>query len=293
MEMKATEFILARQLAWAHRHAVPLIGSKGERGRRTYAKLLDGNLFEPLSAGARAEYGAGDGGELGGQEGNPVKMQAVHSSSVLCCNVFHYWRRIGRADVIARACGLPDANATVAFEQKMPIDEIHFRFPPNLDAVFRYESGSIDMVGVESKFGEPFSARAHSRLKPAYLEDRCDEFWQGMPSLRRLAEKLCAENHTYEHLDAAQLLKHIMGMSRNAKRFHLLYLYYAVPGRAGAKHANEVDDFLTFARKDGVAMSALTYQDVIGQLLTSNRVLSEGSGGEHDAYLNYVAERYL
>jgi hypothetical protein len=81
------------------------------------AKSLDGNLFEPLSADARAEYGTGDGGELGGPDGDPGKMQAVHSSSALCCNVFHYWRRIERVDVIARACGLPDAKAAVAFER--------------------------------------------------------------------------------------------------------------------------------------------------------------------------------
>jgi len=112
METKPADFILERQLAWAHRHAVPLVGSKGDRGRPTYAKSLERNLFEPLSADALAEFKAGDGGELGGQDGNPGKMQAVHSSSALCCNVFHYWRRIGRADVIAKACDLPHAKAS-------------------------------------------------------------------------------------------------------------------------------------------------------------------------------------
>jgi hypothetical protein len=293
MEMKPADFILERQLAWAHRHDIPLTGSKGERGRRTYAKSLDGNLFEPLSAEALAEFKAGDGTELGGQDGNPGKMQAVHSSSALCCNVLHYWRRIGRADVIARACRLPDANAAVTFEQKLPIDS-RFHRSPNLDAVFRYERGSIDVLGVESKFGEPFSARAHPGLKPAYLEVRCAEFWRGMPELRKLAKNLCPENHTYEHLDAPQLLKHILGLKQNAKRgFRLLYLYYAVAGRAGAKHADEVDEFLAVARKDGVKVSALTYQDVIVHLLRDNRVLSESSRGGHTAYLNYVAERYL
>lgn len=301
MEMKPADFILERQLAWAHRHAIPLVGSKGERGRRTYAKSLAGNLFEPLSADATDEYGTGDGGELGGQygqdgqdgqDGDPGKMQAVHSSSALCCNVFHYWRRIERVDVIASACGLPKAKAAVTFEQKMPIDS---RFPrsPNLDAVFRYGTGSIDMIGVESKFGEPFSTRPHPGLKSAYLDDRCAEFWRRMPQLRKLAETLCPENRAYEHLDAPQLLKHILGLSRNAKRFQLLYLYYAVPGRAGSKHADEIEKFISVAMQDGVNVSSLTYQDAIGRLLTSNRVLPETSREAHAAYLNYVAERYL
>src|SRR5579862_7608496 len=122
MDMDPASFVLERQLAWAHRHNIRLQGSKGERGRRTYAPSLDGNLFEPLSASARAEYRNGDGSELGQQDGNPGKMWAVHSSSALCCNIFHYWQRVGRADVIARACGVPDSNVSVAFEQKLPID---------------------------------------------------------------------------------------------------------------------------------------------------------------------------
>jgi len=40
-------------------------------------------------------------------------------------------------------------------------------------------------------------------------------------------------------------------------------------------------------------VSALTYQDVIGRLLTSIRVLPASSRGEHAAYLNYVAGRYM
>jgi hypothetical protein len=294
VEINASAFILERQLAWAHRHAVPLVGSKGERGRRTYANAVEGNLFEPLSAGARAEYAAGDGGELRGQDGNPGKMQAVHSSSALCCNVFHYWRQIGHVDVLARACGVPYANAAVAFEQQLPIDKSQFRYAPNLDAVFGYGNGSVGAIGVESKFSEPFSSRAHLGLKPAYLGASCVEFWRGMPRLRKLAEKLCPENHAFEHLDAPQLLKHILGLSRNAKRgFRLLYLYYAVPGRAGSRHADEVEQFISVAQQDGAAVSALTYQDVILRMLTSNRVLPESSRNGHSAYLNYVSERYL
>jgi hypothetical protein len=294
MEMRPAAFMLERQLAWANRHELALVGSKGERGRRTYATPLERNLFEPLSAEVRGEYNAGDGGELRGQNGSPGKIQALHSSSALCCNVFAYWRRIGHADVIARACDLPDVRMTVAFEQKLPIDASRFRYPPNLDAVFRYENGSTDVIGVESKFCEPFSSRAHPGLKSAYLEPGCVDFWQGMPELRNLAEKMCPEDRTYEHLDAPQLLKHILGLRRNATRGSLLvYLYYDVPGEGGAKHAAEVEEFVDIALKDGVGVLALTYQDLIIRLLTDNRVLSESSRPEHTQYLNYISERYL
>lgn len=285
MNIDPATFVLERQLAWARRHDIPLVGSQGERGRRTYADTLDHNLFKPLSEAARAEYAAGDGGELGRTDGIPGKMQAVHSSSALCCNVFEYWR--GRPAVIAKACGLPQSGATIAFEQKLPIDSSQFRYAPNLDAVVRYTSGPFDLIAIESKFSEPFSTRVHAGVKAAYLGASCSDFWRGFPVLKKLAGKMSPDNRAYTYLDAAQLLKHILGLSRNAKKkFQLLYLYYAVPGQAGATHADEVADFIALAKRDGVTVSVLTYQDLIVRLLHA--------GGDGDAaYSNYVAERYL
>ena len=94
-------------------------------------------------------------------------------------------------------------------------------------------------------------------------------------------------DNTFKHLDAAQLLKHTLGLNRNAKRsFLLLYLYYAMPGPGGAKHDDEIKDFIAVACQDGVTVRALTYQDLIVRLL---RAGTEGDS----AYLNYVTERYL
>ncbi len=286
MNTDPAALILERQVAWARRRNISLVGSKGERGRRVYAGTLRQNLFEPLSQSAHEEYAAGDGGELGTPGGDPGKMQALHSSSALCCNVFHYWRRVGRPEVIARACDLP-SRVALAFEQKFPIDAAQFRRAPNLDAAFRCESGPIDVVGVESKFCEPFSTRRHAGLKVAYLGTPCTQFWRGLPALRKLAERISPDDGAHEYLDAAQLLKHILGLSRSSKRkFLLLYLHYAVPGPAGAKHESEISDFVAVAQLDGVTVRALTYQDVIVRLLRA--------GTDADsAYLDYIAERYL
>jgi hypothetical protein len=248
---------------------------------------LEGNLFEPLSPDALSEYNSGDGRELGNTDGNPGKMQALHSSSALCCNVFHYWRRVGRPEAIARACGVPHSSVTVAFEQQLPIDRSQFRYAPNLDAVFRYDCGPIDLIGVESKFCEPFSTRGHPGLKAKYTASSCAEFWREMPALRGVAEQLCPDNRMFRYLDAAQLLKHILGLKRNAKRgFRLLYLYYDVPGRAGVEHCSEIEQFIAVANRDGIVVSTNTYQDVILRLLRH--------GHDEDAlYLNYISERYL
>jgi hypothetical protein len=287
MRTAPADFIIERQTAWARRQGIALQGSRGVQGRQVYTSPVEFNLFEPLSPEAGHEYSHGDGGELGSRRvGTPGKMQALHSSSALCCNVFHYWRRIEQRDVIAAACGLPRGSASVKFEQQFPIDSSRFRRAPNLDAAFRYERGPINLIGIESKFCEPFSTRGHAGLSAKYLGDGCAKFWERMPALQKLARQISPTNEAFDYLDAAQLLKHLLGLQQAAPRFKLLYLYYAVPGPAGAEHAAEVEKFIAVAAEDGVAVSAASYQDVIVRLLRLR-------GGEDTAYLNYISERYL
>ena len=89
--MNAFEYILSKQIQWAYRNNITLIGSKGNRGRKAYTQKLDDNLFEPLLPETVKNFKGADGGEL---TGNPCKMQAVHSSSALGVNIFQYWKRI-------------------------------------------------------------------------------------------------------------------------------------------------------------------------------------------------------
>ena len=88
--MNAHEYILSKQIQWAHRNNIVLIGSKVNRGRKAYTQNLDDNLFEPLLSEVKGNFKEADGGEL---TGNPCKMQAVHSSSVLSVNIFQYWKK--------------------------------------------------------------------------------------------------------------------------------------------------------------------------------------------------------
>ncbi len=88
--MNAHEYILSKQIQWAHRNNIVLIGSKVNRGRKAYTQKLDDNLFEPLMSEVKNDFEDADGGEL---TGNPCKMQAVHSSSALGVNIFQYWKK--------------------------------------------------------------------------------------------------------------------------------------------------------------------------------------------------------
>lgn len=281
------DYVFQRQTLWAHRHGHKLRGSAGDRGRRAYTDTLDDNLFEPLSPDSRADFAAGDGGELGKAGPIPGKMQAVHSSSALSCNLFHYWQRIGRPDIVAKACGLPDRNVqSLAFEQHLPIDP-KFRFTPNLDALFAYSKGAVRRIGVECKFCEAFSTRALLGLKEKYLETGLDDLWSGMPHVQALARELSPANKRYDHLDAAQLVKHVLGLRRcSDSACRLLYLYYDMPGSAGAKHAEEIADFIEVTRQDGIVVTSATYQDVLLWLARTHRA-------DHAAYIDYMVERYL
>ncbi|MHA1343491.1 MAG: hypothetical protein ACTSQG_05865 [Promethearchaeota archaeon] len=122
--MNAREYIISKQIQWAYRNNIVLIGSKINRGRKAYTQKLDDNLFEPLMPEVKSDLKKADGGEL---SGNPCKMQAVHSSSALGVNIFQYWKKINQVPAIAAACRFCNtgniSSQDVNFEVKFPISE--------------------------------------------------------------------------------------------------------------------------------------------------------------------------
>jgi len=293
MPMDPLSYIIDRQRLWAERHGIRLGSSLRHaqseedraRGARTRVYDLDDNLFEPLMPEARPEFETGDGGELNADslDGN---MYAVHSSSALCCNLFHYWRRTGQFIPIAQACRLPSTGIQqIRFEAKHRIAD-RFERAPNLDVEFGYgESNRLRASAVECKFGEPFG-REHQGLKKAYLEEA--HLWADLPGCQELAVQISPEDRHFTHLHAAQLLKHILGLknSYGKEGFRLLYLWYAVPGSQGVRHAEEIEEFRAYVVRDGILFQSLTYQQVIARLANDHRET-------HRAYVDYVTERYF
>ncbi|MDI6768354.1 MAG: hypothetical protein QMD04_01605 [Anaerolineales bacterium] len=287
--MKAYEYITAKQIQWALNRGIPLVGSKGDKGRPAYTPELNQNLFEPLSLDTRKSFEQGDGGEI---SGNPAKMQAVHSSSALGVNVFQYWQNIGQVSAIASACGFCRkgniVSEKIVFEDKYPVDDNLDKFPkaPNIDVVFHNtDSAQFKRFAVECKFSEAYGLQKHTGLKPAYLE--LIHLWSDIPSLYEFAKTICPnENFTYFH--SAQLIKHILGLKRSFGRsgFRLLYLWYDVLGKEGAIHQDEVNEFSGVAKADGIHFNAMSYQKLI---LVASREYRQ----EHTTYIKYLSERYL
>jgi hypothetical protein len=295
--MRAYEYIISKQTQWALNRDLSLIGSKGDKGRPAYTRELNQNLFEPLSAEVQKSFKDGDGSEISGSPGNPAKMQAVHSSSALGVNVFQYWQNIQQASMIAAACGFCRKGSAVsekiAFEEKYPISDNFDKFPkaPNIDVVFHNaEASQFKRFAIECKFSEPYSSQKHSGLKPAYLNERDAELkklWSNIPKLHEYATSIC-ENEKFTYLHSAQLIKHILGLKRKFDKsgFRLLYLWYDVLGKEGATHRDEIDEFSSIAKADGIYFHSMSYQELI-------LALSKEYWQKHTLYIKYLSERYL
>ncbi len=292
--MSAFRFCKDRQIRWARSRDLDLIGSAGNRRELAYTTSMDANLFEPLSPAARGELEQGDGDELAVKNGCPCKMQAVHSSAALSCNLFHYWRSQTNRKPLLDALGMfGDQCAAIEFEAKRPImdnpDRNVFKVDPNLDVVLHLPAGgSLGEIAVECKFTELYrpSKPSDKGLKRPYLTS--EHLWDGLANCQQLAHHLSPADNHFVHLHAAQLLKHILGLKhRNGVAgFALLYLWYDVPDSSEAcRHRDELTEFSEIVRGDGVAFVAMTYQEVITRF-------AEHYAG-HEQYFDYLVGRYL
>ena len=203
--------------------------------------------------------------QAGGDEVGSGKLQSPESSAALAVNTFGWF--------IERPRRLPPIPALADLEWPAQTVEIEVcaRFPwrggrhPWLDAMIE-TSGSL--IGVESKRFEPFRDRKHVALSDAY--DR--PVWgEGMRPFEALRDRLRA-GLSFQHLDAAQLVKHAFGLvtegRRRSKSPVLLYLYAEPAERAGRavpvtdiqRHRDEVAAFINEVGGAAVRFAAMSYR---------------------------------
>lgn len=275
--MTSKRQLLRQQRAWAETRRLPV----DDRG---YLETINANLRTPLSHAARAAFEDGGGSELRGRGTGPAKMRALHSSAALVVNVFDHWSPESAAPLL-RALSIDDALASP------PRFEAQFATglpgtPPNLDLALMLASGRV--IGMESKFTEWMTPKRASRpaFKQKYFDGGIERWTQsGLPRCQALAWDLMKGALSYRHLDAAQLLKHALGLATQQRnRFALYYLYYDVPSSAGAAHAEEVARFGARVG-DELAFKAVTYQDLYQRLAAAPLVDAD--------YLDYLGSRYF
>lgn len=286
--MNGKDFILLKQQNWAKRKGFDLVpGTIGSDGVKVYVSRLEDNLFGGLSSQTKADLAQGSGHETRGVQGQLPHMQSLGSSSALAVNLFQYWQgKDIRSLLLAMHLIAPVHSTAVdyslSFESKQPIGGN--LGTPNIDVAIRESTGVT--YAFESKFVEPYRDTP-KEIQAVYLENK--DFQQRLPHLYGLAKELVAGHCKFQRLDAAQLIKHALGLCnpKQAKsNFCLVYLWYDVPGKYGCEHREEIEQFAQFAKDDGIRFKHITYQKVIANLLKN---FYQGN----EAYCDYMAERYL
>jgi hypothetical protein len=240
-----------------------------------------------MSESTWKQFEEGDGNELDG------KMRALHSSSALGVNIFEYWQQRNEASTIAYLCGLcakgSNAADKIVFEDNAYVINPEFPRAPNIDVVIHNKSdAAIKRLGIECKFTEAYGGYEHGGIAERYISE-CGDLWNDIPNLHALAEEISPDDNRFTHLHAAQLIKHTLALKKQCfgkRGFRLLYLWYDAYGDEGALHHDEVGEFMAIAKQDDIMFHELTYQELITKMLNT-------LGGEHSAYTQYLADRYL
>lgn len=192
------------------------------------------------------------------------KFASPQSSAALAANGFGWFlERPGQCPVFPAIADLSGPVRKVAIEREL-------RFPwsggrhPWLDAVLWIDT---HVIGVESKRYEPFRDTKVAELADAYDRDVWGEGMHGWCTMRDL---LRAEPRRYKHLDAAQLVKHALGLAAEGNRSALspvlVYLYAEPedacrnPQEAFLAHRREIEDFHSIVAGNRVRFAANSWR---------------------------------
>jgi hypothetical protein len=263
---RARESILKLQQSWAIRHGVHF-------NKRGYVKNLADNLYEPLKQDSLDDFIRGKGGEL------ESKMLALHSSSALVVNFFHYWR-YHDIPLLAELMGLSPQCTHLQFERTYPKPAGVGGIRPHVDIEL---TGVSKPTAVESKFTEPYS-RGIKSIRKAYVQT--PGVWGKYTSCELLANQIVSEEKVFEHLDAPQLLKHILGLKTQYRDegFTLLYLWYDFASIEADKHRLEIQTFQSSIDNE-IDFRHLTYQDLFKAVSSTH--------GIDNGYISYLHDRYF
>lgn len=205
----------------------------------------------------------------GGNEVASGKLAHPESSAALAVNTFGWF--VERPSLFPPLPGCEQAGTAESVEV-----EYCARFPwsggrhPWLDAaVFT----NTHLIGVESKRYEPFRDTKSVSLSPSY--DR--PVWgEKMGRYSAVRDALRSGELKFEHLDAAQLVKHAYGLVTEGRRHGklpvLFYLFAEPTERAGktiptgdlARHRAEIAAFTDAVAGDEVTVLSASYLEWLG-----------------------------
>jgi hypothetical protein len=268
------------QARWAERRGLAFRPRNDTSPSRAVFRLSD-QFCEPLDPATEREFVQGSGGELTGT-GDEGHLYSLLSSAALAVNSLAHWRHRPKRELL-RALGFQVEHPVwLGFECRFPITA-GFGTPPHADVALAAEGASPFLCAVEAKFGEPYAGMPQHGLRPGHAGHAYFRDW---PNLARLAARISPEDRLHQHLHAAQLLKHLLGLRTTGRKFTLLYLWFDVSGPEGRRHRDETHEFTLRARRDGLDVWGMTWQELWAALA------EQAQGSEHRAYLDYLRDRY-
>ncbi len=242
--------LLAKEALWnRYRKLNPKI-SVDTRG---YVQSSELNLLQPDWMGLiREDYEKGGGKEL------DQKFRAIHSSAALVANHFARFKQDSSQLIMLGQSGFKP----VALEKQLPTGLRGI--PPNLNVFLESSSACI---AIESKLLEILSPK-RPHFSVSYSEE--DRLPYCEPQWRRLIESAPDSEEAY--LDAAQLVKHYLGLVYHIKKNEirkkpmLLYLYWkpedAKEIREYQKHDQELEEFRNKVAGTSVEFVSMSYSEL-------------------------------
>lgn len=215
-----------------------------------------------------ADLGSGAGCELDG------KLCAAHSSAALVVNAFGMWRNKPEAFSIAGLSGF----RSMRFEATCPTGL--GGTPPHLDVL---ADGDV-VAAVESKCTEWMDPKP-ACFSPSYDRLRVSH---GHSPWYELIGQLRAEPGRYKFVDAAQLVKHALGLLTcyGAREVRLIYLYWEPRNAADwpecAGHRAEADELASLVARCSVRLYPMSYREL----------WEEWTNQELPPHLAYLRARY-
>lgn len=202
-----------------------------------------------------------------GSEIRSGKFANPASSAALAANVFGWF--------LTRPAQLRLPESIAGDEALSVKLEAEARFPwsggrhPSLDALLEFPDR---LIGVEAKRYEPFRSKGRPVFSDAFDRD----VWAGLAGYNEVRCRMASGTLEFKHLDAAQLVKHALGLKTAADRIHcrpgLCYLY-AEPkqwpdGRQVSSigrecHRAEIDVFASLVGSDEVTFHSMSYTDLL------------------------------
>jgi len=247
-----------------------------------YTKLPEQNLIPGVEeSDFWSDLGAGAGNELVDDSRGPAKFCAAFSSSALAVNAFGPFRhRPQNLDLVGYK-GFSDAQ----FEKPLPTGLRGT--DPHLDF---YAAGPAQIVCIESKFLEPLWPKV-AKFADSYegaIESLAESMWTAVYS------ELKSDPRLFKFLDAAQLVKHYLGMRNTLGRIQaeqaLLYVYWEPDNSSDLveyrKHGEEVAYFTQAVANSQIRFVAKTYRQLWDEWRDSS------AWGGMKAHLFNLEQRY-